>query len=482
MAISDPLYLCGSIWLTSVLCWAVWRMPREEQRLPWILLAVVALMWLTGDALQRVTEAAGWASDGPGIPDLIWLLSYPVEIMAVNALIKAKRLSATVTRDIRLDVIIVATAAALGAWHVLIEPGLASDAPILNTVVSVLYPLGDVVIFSLAVTVILVPGTWGTATFLLVVCLGTTLPLDFVFQTVETKVPSFDTRHIDAAFLIINSLLGAAALHPSRKRLTERSREGSERHLQVWRIAVLGLSLVAVSVTNVFISSAGLRMIPDVTATLVISLTIIVRFYRTARSQERTAAALRDLADHDQLTGVANRALLRRRLPEFVAGGQGLLIYIDLDGFKAVNDNHGHHMGDVILRTVTERLAGVVRDTDTIARMGGDEFVVLLHGSGYDEAPAIAQRILHDLRQPVAVESCTLQVGASIGVVVLDPVATQQSAEPVDPADRHQAEDERNEALAEDIMHWADAAMYEVKRAGGGVRIVRYKEDLLPAS
>ena len=90
MAISDPLYLCGSIWLTSVLCWAVWRMPRVE-RLPWLLLAVVALMWLTGDALVRVQQAAGGTSDSPGISDLIWLLSYPVEIMAVNALNARRR-------------------------------------------------------------------------------------------------------------------------------------------------------------------------------------------------------------------------------------------------------------------------------------------------------------------------------------------------------------------------------------------------------
>jgi diguanylate cyclase (GGDEF)-like protein len=481
--IAGPAYLLGSLSMTSALYYASSKMPRR-QRLPWLLLAGVATLWFTGDALQRFTAAVGWTSPTVGFPDVFWLASYLLEITAVNALIKAKGLPAAVARDIRLDVIIIVTAAALGAWHVLIEPGLGTDPSLLNTVVSVLYPLGDVVIFSLALTVLLVPGSRGPATLMLVACLGITLPLDFLFQTVQTRVPSFNASRLDAVFLMVNSMLGAAALHPSRTRLTERAREGVGRHLQVWRIGVLGLSLVAVSVTNVFVKTSGLRTIPDVVATLIISMTIILRFYRTARSQERTAAALRKLADHDQLTGVANRALLRRRLPDFITASQGLLIYIDLDGFKAVNDSYGHHMGDAVLRAVTARLANIVRETDTIARMGGDEFVVLLHGSGYAEAPEVAQRILDDLRQPVVVDSCVMQVGASVGVVAFDPTTSGQAVG--DGAgdhvpDRHGEEREQHfEALADDILHWADTAMYEVKRQGGGIRIVRYEEDLLP--
>jgi diguanylate cyclase (GGDEF)-like protein len=481
-AIAGPTYLCGSAAMTVILFRVSWRLPRREQ-LPWLLLAVVTLMWLVGDGVQRLMEAFGVHTSRVGIPDVLWLGSYLVEIAAANALIKAKGLPRAIARDIRLDVIIITTAAGLGAWHVLIEPQLGIDPSLANTIISVWYPLGDIIIFSLALTVTLVPGSWGPSTLMLVACLGLTLPLDFIFQTVETQVPSFDARHLDAAFLITNSLLGAASLHPSRSRVTERAREGTGRHLQLWRIGVLGLSLVAVSVTNVFVKASGWRMIPGVVATLVISLTIIVRFYRTARSQERAAAALRDLADHDQLTGAANRSLLRRRLPDFVAGEQGLLIYIDLDGFKALNDSYGHHMGDAILCTVTRRLTAIVRESDTIARMGGDEFVLLLHDSGDAEAPIVAQRILDDLRQPVTIDSVTMRVGASIGVVILDSSSDHRSAGGIEDAhDRHVEQDRHHEALAEDIMHWADTAMYEVKRRGGGIRIVHYKKDLLPTS
>ena len=402
-------YLIGSVALTVVLYAVAWRTPRER-RLPWLLLAGVTTMWLSGDAIERIMEFFDWSTGGIGIPDTIWLSSYLLEIAAVNAIIKTKGLPAAVSRDIRLDVIIVATTTALGAWHVLIEPGLGTDPSLASTAVSVLYPLGDVVIFGLALAVILIPGSFGTATFLLVGCLGLTLPLDFLFQYIQSEVPSFDAGRLDAIFLVLNSLLGAAALHPHADRVTQRMKDLPGGHLQLWRIGALGLSLVAVNVTNAIARTSGPRRVPDIVATMIISLTIIIRFYRAARAQERTASALRNLADHDQLTGAANRALLKRRLPEFLVAGPGLLIFIDLDGFKAVNDTYGHQVGDAVLRAVTERLGAIVRETDTIARIGGDEFVVLLHGSNPSEAPVVAQRILDDLCRPISLESCTISV------------------------------------------------------------------------
>jgi len=465
-------YLFGSACLATVLYLAVGRTPPGH-RLPWLLLAGVATMWLTGDGLQRILAGLGLASDGVvGVPDVFWLGSYVLEIAAVNALIKAKGLPATISRDIRLDVTIVATTTALAAWHLLIEPGFGTDPSLLNTVVAVVYPLGDVVIFSLALAVLLVPGSWGTPTLLLVGCLGATLPLDFVHQYAQAHVTGFNVDRLDAIFLVVNALLGAAALHPDRALWTERMREHPGGHLQLWRIGALGLSLVAVNVTNAIARASGPRRVPDILATMIISFTIIVRFYRAARAQERTASALRNLADHDQLTGAANRALLKRRLPSFLIAGPGLLIFIDLDGFKAVNDTHGHQVGDELLCIVTERLTAMTRDTDTIARIGGDEFVVLLHGSDPVEAPTVAQRILDDLCHPVLIGSSTVRVGASIGVVVLDPLTSRRTSGlmVVDGS-----RDEENEAVAEDILQWADSAMYDAKRNGGGVRIVQYE-------
>lgn len=475
---ADVTYLCGEATQCAALFLAVRRMGRRE-RLPWLLLAVVTLMWLAGDTLQRVTAMLGWSVGH--LPDAFWLSSYVVEILAVNAMIRARNLPRPVVRDIQLDVLIITTAAALGDWLVIIEPALGHQESLLATATGLLYPIGDVVIFSLALTVILVPGTRGTATVMLVTCMAATLPLDFLFQTLASKVPSFDTGHLDAGFLVSNALLVAAALHPDRARLTAPARDGAGRHLQLWRIGVLGLSLVAVSLTNVFVRETGLRLVPGLIATVVIALTIVLRFYRTARSQELATTALRELADHDQLTGAANRELLRRRLPEFITGHRGLLVYLDLDGFKILNDTHGHHVGDAILCAVTRRLGDRVRSGDTIARIGGDEFVLLLHGCGDDEAPAIAQRILDDVRAPVTVDSLAVTVGASIGVVVLERPETpglgadQRGLRLLDGA-------AGLETLTEDVMRSADTAMYDVKRQGGGFRIVRFDGDLLAAS
>ncbi len=85
--VAGPAYLCGSIALTVILFVATSRMPRRE-RTPWLLLSVVTLMWLVGDSLQRVLELVGHESSGVGLPDMIWLSSYLVEILAINALIK----------------------------------------------------------------------------------------------------------------------------------------------------------------------------------------------------------------------------------------------------------------------------------------------------------------------------------------------------------------------------------------------------------
>ncbi len=482
---ADVTYLCGEAFLPVVIFVAARRMARAERR-PWLLLGTVTLMWLTGDLIVRLMSVLGWSTGRTGPPDVFWLGSYVVEILAINAMIRARRLPRPVVRDIRLDVLIITTAAALGDWLVIIEPELGSGQPWASTLTGLLYPLGDVVIFALALTVILIPGSQGAATIMLVTCLGTTLPLDFVYQTLATKVPSFDTGHIDAGLLVANSLLGAAALHPDRDRLAAPADEEAGRHLQIWRIGVLGLSLVTVSLTNVFVRDTGLRLIPGLVATLVISLAIILRFYRAARSQERATTALRRLAEHDQLTGAANRELLHRRLPDFVSGPQGLLVYIDLDGFKSLNDTHGHHMGDAVLCAVTRRLGEMVRAGDTVARIGGDEFVLLLHGCGAVEAPMLAQRILDDVRRPLSVDSFTLQVGASIGVVVLErhaegcPAAGRREGPGrPDPAPDHAPD---RQALADDVLRSADAAMYDVKRQGGGVRIVRYDTDLMAAS
>ncbi|WP_432523256.1 diguanylate cyclase domain-containing protein [Kineococcus sp. SYSU DK006] len=148
---------------------------------------------------------------------------------------------------------------------------------------------------------------------------------------------------------------------------------------------------------------------------------------------------------HDALTGLANRTLLHRRLEEAAAQPLGLL-YVDLDGFKAVNDTAGHAAGDAVLVEVARRLRACVRPGDTVARLGGDEFAVLCPAAPREAVTATAARVLQALRPPVALAGGDAVVGASVGVrwSAGGPAA----------------------APAEQVLREADEAMYEAKRAG----------------
>jgi diguanylate cyclase (GGDEF)-like protein/PAS domain S-box-containing protein len=156
------------------------------------------------------------------------------------------------------------------------------------------------------------------------------------------------------------------------------------------------------------------------------------------------------LAFHDALTGLPNRALFDDRLSLALArcrrdGGNLAVFFLDLDRFKSINDTLGHHAGDRLLQAVAERLRDTVREQDTIARVGGDEFLLLTDGIGEEDARALAEKVLHRITsEPFDIQGTSLRVTASIGV----------STYP-----EHGIEPGR-------LVRSADDAMYAVKAAG----------------
>ena len=168
-----------------------------------------------------------------------------------------------------------------------------------------------------------------------------------------------------------------------------------------------------------------------------------------------------EIARHDALTGLLSRSGFDARLEEILVGvrrgaGRAALVAIDLDGFKAINDTHGHAVGDEVLREVGVRLRDSIRLTDAAVRRGGDEFGVLLAGvSDTVAAEALAVRIWSSLCQPVETVAGRVSVGASVGVVMIEPGSRD---------------------LIVDRLHaLADHEMYEIKnlKDGGGVRMRR---------
>ena len=134
-------------------------------------------------------------------------------------------------------------------------------------------------------------------------------------------------------------------------------------------------------------------------------------------------AVLAERAVRDPLTGLANRTLVEERLRRTLArdarsGGTTGVLFLDLDGFKAVNDAHGHAVGDAVLRTVAQRLMSCVRPSDTVARIGGDEFVVLAEDTTRPGLEPLVDRLRAAVRRPVMVETLEVEVGVSVGVAV----------------------------------------------------------------
>jgi diguanylate cyclase (GGDEF)-like protein len=175
--------------------------------------------------------------------------------------------------------------------------------------------------------------------------------------------------------------------------------------------------------------------------------------------RDELAARLHHQAFHDSLTGLANRALFLRRLddaarrPADDRAGDLVVMLVDLDDFKPVNDQFGHAVGDLVLTEVGRRLCACVRDNDTVARLGGDEFAVLMERTLSDsDLSAVADRMVRAVQAPFQVLDTHVTVTASVGVVLVRP-GTRLSGE---------------------ILHDADMAMYAVKNRGkGGFEIRR---------
>ncbi len=170
---------------------------------------------------------------------------------------------------------------------------------------------------------------------------------------------------------------------------------------------------------------------------------------------------VRHQALHDPITDLANSRLFEDRVAQALSIARRnqnrlAVLFVDLDRFKSVNDSHGHKVGDELLRAVAERLLGTVREEDTVARIGGDEFGILVQqASGRDDAEAVSHRIVSALGRPFVVHGLTLSVGASVGVTLFP-----------DPHDTYDS-----------VVSRADSAMYRAKARGRGRYEMRQATD-----
>ena len=185
----------------------------------------------------------------------------------------------------------------------------------------------------------------------------------------------------------------------------------------------------------------------------------IVLNARDVTERVRLEQELMHQAFHDGLTGLANRALFRDRLDQSLSRstrtGESLaVLFVDLDGFKQVNDTLGHDAGDQLLEEVSRRFATAIRPSDTLARLGGDEFALLLEEAGEPLAVTVAERLLEKLSKEIVLAGREMSLGASVGVVV------------------HGG----GTGKSEELMRHADLAMYAAKKGGRGRYAVFHHE------
>lgn len=178
---------------------------------------------------------------------------------------------------------------------------------------------------------------------------------------------------------------------------------------------------------------------------------LFIAFMHDITDRRMLHASLEQMAMKDMLTDLPNRRALQQKLPEALArsarSGKAMAVFfLDLDGFKGVNDKHGHEAGDELLRILAQRIVATVRRTDTVARLAGDEFVVLLEMlADAGDAVDVAAKLLPALSQPFALAAATVALSGSIGIAVHEPASDES---------------------ADDLLARADHAMYDAKNGG----------------
>ena len=194
-------------------------------------------------------------------------------------------------------------------------------------------------------------------------------------------------------------------------------------------------------------------------------------FYSMLKKLNASNAELAILADklhimamHDSLTGLPNRALFQESLEHALSMAQRrherlAVLFIDLDGFKKINDTHGHLSGDVVLKTIASRLLALVRKSDLVARFAGDEFMVLLNNANQKKVNIVAHKLISEISASIVIADRTLEVTASIGIAVYPESGT----------------------TAAEIMAKADTAMYHCKQQGKNRMMVDGATESVPA-
>ncbi|NAZ87465.1 EAL domain-containing protein [Kineococcus sp. T90] len=437
--------LLVAVALVSITCLVVGvRAHRPVPRSPWVFLPCVAVLFLGGTAVRP------WGAEHGGaaryLEDAFLLPGY---LLLAAALVRLVRAHGGLRREVLCDVGVVAAAGALAAARFLVVP--AAELPgrdALTSVLAATYPLIDVLLLTLGVDLVL-SGPRRRSHQLLTAALVALLVGDLLYAAYGVEGVLVPPEPANAPFLGAYVLVALAAVHPSQAPVAVPPAP-APAPLDAWslrRLPLLGVALVAVTLlVAVPVPGGGLalRVTTGLALAVVLGL-LVVRAVSAVDGQARARAVLQHRANHDALTGLPNRQEVERLLSERLAapappGAATWLLYVDLDGFKRVNDTWGHSCGDELLRAVGARLRAAAPPPAVVGRLSGDEFVVLATTSAA-AARELAQRVLGVVERPVPLRAAEVVVTGSVGVA-------------------------EARGTADQTLRDADTAMYRAKRRG----------------
>ncbi|MGU3503313.1 putative bifunctional diguanylate cyclase/phosphodiesterase [Mycobacterium sp. C31M] len=426
-------------------CTAVaFRRCRGRRRRAWGMLTLALGCWVLGDIVWAAHTLVLDTAPFPSPADAGYLLFY---VFACVALVRLPPTSAHQFIRLTFDGMIVAGSLFVIVW----SAGLAtvfgdSEGSRFAVALAVTYPFADVLLLTVAL-LILASAPTGQRGVLTSVALGMSLlaVADAAFALLDVSGRYRSGGPVDIAWVGGLLMLGvAAAVGESRHHHAAEAPFVPSR-LAFWLPYV---PLVGAVVTVVQTRSSA----PLMVAALLVCVAVAGRQFVVADENRRLLASLSDRVSRDPLTGLANWATLHGRLSDDLArrhSGEIVLLVLDLDDFKSVNDSLGHVAGDALLVAVSERLRGCVRTDQMVARLGGDEFAIV--GSDEPGSPyALAQRVFSSFDDPFPVDGHHVLARPSIGVAT--------------------AAGDTLPVTADVLLKHADLAMYSAKRNGGGVR------------
>jgi diguanylate cyclase len=420
------------------------RRNRPSTGVPWALYAASCAVFIVGAVLRQVLAETPLAPAA----DAATLTGYALVLSAFIAILRTRRGGGRGLHEL-LDGLIVVTAAAGVAVVAFTIPTVTRGDLTPFALLQGVYPVIDVCVLFVILLLSWTSKERVPAYWLLAAATVATLTGDLGYAWIGTQGQLVGSPLLDLPFVFGFGCLGAAALHPSMRTLTATQ----ERPVQAWsrsRLAVLvGAVLLPPAVVLGWSHTDAAHWVGAVTGA-VVTLLLLVRAVGAVRGYVRSQEGLRHQATRDALTGLANRPHLVERVDVLLAWAEERsahvdLLFLDVDGFKLVNDSWGHHVGDQVLVAATERLLEVTRPDDVVARIGGDEFVVARCASepGAHDGQVLAADVIDAFRRPLSVSDTLLVTTVSVGMARSTPPAT-----------------------AEGLLRDADTAMYRAKDAG----------------